>query len=1140
MDQNYEQIICEAIETVANAVLSQVKFDNTIQAEIYSCENAEQGYYMVKYQDSVFDAYVENTNLLYPIGTRVYVHIPKSNYDNRKLITGSVNPQGNINTTRILEDFEVIEKNLLSKTDNFEVTDENPSDISNNFNTNGVDLSEAKYLYIGTCFKALFGTTPAKGNYGLKLVANFVSNGEEYSKTYTLDTSCFDDGYSLLNPTKKTQVFPFDGANFTGFESVELFSEQFDTTYAITASEAAICAVRYLNTSGYYVKLNWDGDLTLHKSSDVVTIKASLKYNGIDVLDNKQATCYWYRQDDRVVNTYDSTGVNNYQGWSLYDINEGTQEFAPMGQTQAGPNYYRVAIAYGGQTYLRDFCITDESGVNNSQMSFTAKVGEDVCDTIVWNEDLSELVATVTGNLTPVKYYWTARDMYGMVLPLYEDGFGKPEGNKVVRIYAQAISSYVTYSCTAEASNGKITCGQIRVTRAYSDSFGRTLNAEVLNADMTNLKLSEKAGLIEKFELKNLQFGSGVMDKPNVFSGMFAGVVERQNSGQTTLEYGLMGFKEGERTFWLDSDTGNAFFWGDIKAKTLATGLKTGHIDGQNGIFLDENGKMSFGGNNKTFIDANGHFTFGGTNGVCYNGSQVSFGGNDGIVYNIGTGKVGFGSNVTLEWLENNIDLTGYAKENLVETDLLTWSKESRAIITAEADYYQISSSSGSYGISYSVKISPSKTYTISFEIKNQCGLNYSFSASAQTLVNPGTMYSGTGFKTVTVTSQANSEYLNLYFYASNGTSYVRNVKVEVGDTATKWIPTSNNGQTLASLTTKITKNTIETEYITARHLTITGDSVFSGQVHIETEYGNYFRMYQGGLDFSKSIQMDFESGWGDYPPTIIQGPSTVITTYQCDILAPHNDYEHPKNRYSTSLDIIMNTSYSDPNDGMTDHLGGGEIWFNLVNTGIHGRPHKDLDEEMGEVTIDDYSSNHSEAWMLRSAIGNHVNSKKKEYQIHLGNDKDPLHIYGREIVFHVGKGGFAGLPGLSDGSGSVNDSTKLPLKGGTMTGAITFNCDGTGIKSSTLGSPYGSSTSTNILRTSGNRVLVANNYNDTEIYGDSIYVGNTAGRQSKIYLGKGKDSEGNKKQDAEVTINGQAALSGELSGTTLTIYLNN
>ena len=82
----FENQILEAIETVANGIVSKIKFDQTILCTITNDEKRKKGIYEVTDGTSTFEACSNDDS--YREDMIVYVLIPQGDYENQKTIIG--------------------------------------------------------------------------------------------------------------------------------------------------------------------------------------------------------------------------------------------------------------------------------------------------------------------------------------------------------------------------------------------------------------------------------------------------------------------------------------------------------------------------------------------------------------------------------------------------------------------------------------------------------------------------------------------------------------------------------------------------------------------------------------------------------------------------------------------------------------------------------------------------------------------------------------------------------------------------------------------------------------------------------------------------------------------------------------------
>lgn len=84
-------LILSAVDTVVNARLAKQNKDTTIVAQIYDNANAIFGTYTVKYQNTYFDVYSNDTEKVYQKNASVYILVPLGDMNQRKFILGAAN-----------------------------------------------------------------------------------------------------------------------------------------------------------------------------------------------------------------------------------------------------------------------------------------------------------------------------------------------------------------------------------------------------------------------------------------------------------------------------------------------------------------------------------------------------------------------------------------------------------------------------------------------------------------------------------------------------------------------------------------------------------------------------------------------------------------------------------------------------------------------------------------------------------------------------------------------------------------------------------------------------------------------------------------------------------------------------------------
>ena len=86
MSNNSNQIseaILKAIDIISDKKISKAEFSSTIQGIIVKCQDASLGKYLIKYQDSLLEAYSTSTSVSYNKDTLVYIFVLNGNLKNQ-------------------------------------------------------------------------------------------------------------------------------------------------------------------------------------------------------------------------------------------------------------------------------------------------------------------------------------------------------------------------------------------------------------------------------------------------------------------------------------------------------------------------------------------------------------------------------------------------------------------------------------------------------------------------------------------------------------------------------------------------------------------------------------------------------------------------------------------------------------------------------------------------------------------------------------------------------------------------------------------------------------------------------------------------------------------------------------------------
>ena len=338
---NIEQNICDAIEVIANNIVSKAGFDKTIQASIISCVDEATGKYKVKYQDNTFYAYSSDINKKYSKNDRVYILIPGNDMTRDKTILGTVGKTSKYSSTEAGTFYKKISPNLIVQQKNkyqiYSGTQYNYTEIYErygkeiyNYQHNGLDdvvvlesdpilkyMENSEYITLGAKFKTDFPQNINQGKYGINV---FILCGED-NNTYTYMISLdFEHGIvgeplKFFQPQYREYSFPKPD-NFIRIEKIEIFAKEFEeqlddniiteafvTTnmYDIEVSEIQIYAANKVDYTNIYNGINIISPkgIILLESMTSLSVEAEVVEQG-NILSPDTNVFYWFKKDASV------------------------------------------------------------------------------------------------------------------------------------------------------------------------------------------------------------------------------------------------------------------------------------------------------------------------------------------------------------------------------------------------------------------------------------------------------------------------------------------------------------------------------------------------------------------------------------------------------------------------------------------------------------------------------------------------------------------------------------------------------------------------------------------------------------------------------------------------------------------------
>lgn len=361
----FENMICEAIETLVDRAVEKANYDKTIQASIVEQVDATIGKYKVKYQDSTFFAYAADVNANYSKGTNVYVLVPSNDMEKDKTIIGAVEKLGTdyIPTVPEKNKYDEIGSNFIEiphdeigvcsyyKTDGFSFLDPtvlNPkaeeekdyfliydSDRAiNDISLIAADqiekyMRDSSYLICGATFKTNLESRQIQdtsGTYGIEFELTFKSGEEEINKVYRIDNNDMEGyPYHYEKGSAQRVYFPIDGKSFIKINRIQLFCAKFpniDTTktqddiFALNLLLQGANKISEEDLNGCYLTLTTpQGEFLGTDGKSEISLVANLRVKGQNVGSDQNVSYYWFRENPKITRESDLFHLYGGLGW---------------------------------------------------------------------------------------------------------------------------------------------------------------------------------------------------------------------------------------------------------------------------------------------------------------------------------------------------------------------------------------------------------------------------------------------------------------------------------------------------------------------------------------------------------------------------------------------------------------------------------------------------------------------------------------------------------------------------------------------------------------------------------------------------------------------------------------------------------
>ena len=388
MNRITEQLL-QAISVVADQKISQLQYDKTIQAKIYSVNDIDTGEYRVRYNGNIFLAYSEDTSKTYSVDDEVYVVVPEGNFSNRKIITSLVSAQS-LSYSQLQQMQNTVVSVSPSMTDMYQGVKEPPYqvvagiDSGTQYGTDWIYNNQSEYnpsdyhglfqqyasqyenIRISASFMTRFHCIHDSGNYGIE-VGFYTKDNNVVS--YKLDLNSFNgDPYSLSVYSQQYAIIKVQKGYLLGLKYVKLFQEGFTpdklienglvtdkenlTVPNIFAKDISIdfVTIKDLTDTTYYLNIAALRGITISNTVYELELVGRVIYQGKDLMDEKTCQCQWFERDLSVmIGTKDYDKAAGY-GWK--PIDNQTHRLTLTGEDVNYTQQYKLLVTYNGKVSL--------------------------------------------------------------------------------------------------------------------------------------------------------------------------------------------------------------------------------------------------------------------------------------------------------------------------------------------------------------------------------------------------------------------------------------------------------------------------------------------------------------------------------------------------------------------------------------------------------------------------------------------------------------------------------------------------------------------------------------------------------------------------------------------------------------------
>lgn len=582
--------VLDAIELLAGASIDKAGYDKTIQAQIISCQDAATGKYKCRYQDSIIYAFSSSIDITYNKDDYVYILVPNNDMRKQKTILGTANGLTS-NVKREQSNYEVIGNNLVTNktaykmkasnsTNNIILYTDNENGItatSNPLTLNTTNDTDIEYFKEAQAFMVKFDVQTSipqakqnQGIYGIKYLLDFndnttASNG--ISRLYTVNSDDIENPYQLNSKTTQTFIFKVDGKNFKAIRRITMFCRNFPsnsgTNNQIVLSNFEIYGLKTISAQdatgiGVFFETP-DGTIITQQNGtpQPLQIDAFIKINGNKLTSNNSIKYYWGIEKTNVAP--DSLQYNQYLGvgWGCLNesvpITESKVEWIPNDgiftynfdtNLRCKCIVLKVAAVYNGKTYTKNLAL------RNKSLATDIVLESNNGTYFYYDKGSPTITCSIKGQSGGIyTYYWGKEDRQGLFLTI--------SGNtNNTTLAVNTIIDYIKVKCSVYKTISSVPTFIGTASITLVNSLAKDELNVIEGWDGETVKIDSNSVLAPRVAAGKVETKNG----QQVFTGAAMGVVTTNNNGNKTEKTGIFGYKQGIRTFFLNSQNGAAMF----------------------------------------------------------------------------------------------------------------------------------------------------------------------------------------------------------------------------------------------------------------------------------------------------------------------------------------------------------------------------------------------------------------------------------------------------------------------------------------------------------------------------------------------------------------------------------------------------